>query len=107
MNSDKSSSTMAFASVAFGIISIIASCFGTSLIFGSIGLILALLSRGGSNAYPKNTVAGLILNAIGIFIGAMMILISIITIASFGSIDNFMNAAEKYLGHYYSTLGSM
>ena len=45
---------MAFASVAFGIISIIASCFGTSLIFGSIGLILALLSRGGSNAYPKN-----------------------------------------------------
>ena len=69
MNSDKSSSTMAFASVAFGIISIIASCFGTSLIFGSIGLILALLSRGGSNAYPKNAVAGLILNAIGIFIG--------------------------------------
>ena len=98
---------MAFASVAFGIISIIASCFGTSLIFGSIGLILALLSRGGSNAYPKNTVVGLILNAIGIFIGAMMILISIITIASFGSIDNFMNAAEKYLDHYYSTLGFM
>ena len=44
---------------------------------------------------------------LGIFIGAMMILISIITIASFGSIDNFMNAAEKYLDHYYSTLGSM
>lgn len=107
MNSDKSSSTMAFTSVAFGIISIIASCFGTSLIFGSIGLILSLLSRGGSNAYPKNAVAGLILNAIGIFIGAMMILISIITIASFGSIDNFMNAAEQYLDHYYSTLGSM
>ncbi len=107
MNSDKSSSTMAFASVAFGIISILASCFGSSLIFGSIGLILALLSRGGSNAYPKNTVIGLILNSIGIFIGAMMLLVSIITIASFGSIDNFMNAAQQYLDTYYSALGSM
>lgn len=107
MNSDKSSSTMAFASVAFGIISILASCFGSSLIYGSIGLILALLSRGGSNAYPKNTVIGLILNSIGIFIGAMMLLVSIITIASFGSIDNFMNAAQQYLDTYYSALGSM
>ncbi len=107
MDLDKSSSTMGFASVAFGIISIIASCFGTSLIFGSIGLILALLSRGGSNAYPKNAVIGLILNSIGIFIGAMMIIISIITIASFGSIDNFMNAAQQYLDNYYSSLGSM
>ena len=91
----------------FGIISIIASRFGTSDLLVRSGFILALLSRGGSNAYPKNTVAGLILNAIGIFIGAMMILISIITIASFGSIDNFMNAAEQYLDHYYSTLGSI
>lgn len=107
MNSDKSSSTMAFASIAFGIISILASCFGSSLIFGSIGLILALLSRGGSNAYPKNTITGLILNSIGIFIGAMMLLVSIITIASFGSIDNFMNAAQQYLDTYYSALGSM
>lgn len=104
---DKSSATMAFASIMFGIISIVASCFGTSLIFGSIGLILALLSRGGSNAYPKNTVIGLIVNSIGIFISAMMVIITIITIASFGSIDNFMNAAQTYLDNYYSTLGSM
>ena len=44
---------MAFASVAFGIISIIASCFGTSLIFGSIGLILALLSKAAAMPIPK------------------------------------------------------
>lgn len=104
---DKSSATMAFASIMFGIISIVASCFGTSLIFGSIGLILALLSRGGSNAYPKNTVIGLITNSIGIFIGAMMIIVSIIMILHFGSIDNFMNAAQAYLDSYYSTMGGM
>lgn len=104
---DKSSPSMAFASIAFGFVSVIGSCFGTSLIFGSIGLILALLSRGGSNTYTKPTITGLILNTIGIIIGAMMILVSIIVIISFGSLDNFMNATQNYLDAYYSAIGTM
>lgn len=104
-NGDKSSPSMAFASIAFGIISVITSCFGTSLIFGSLGMILALLSRGGSNNYPKNTVIGLALNIFGIVFGILLIVITVICVVSFGGVDNFMNAMQNYMNAYYSAYG--
>ncbi|MEE1248318.1 MAG: hypothetical protein UHU19_03710 [Lachnospiraceae bacterium] len=105
--SEQGSASMAFASLAFGIVSIITSCFGTSLIFGSLGLILALLSRGGSNAFPKNTIVGLTLNIIGVVIGCMLLLSSLILIVSFGGIENFMNTMQQYMDAYYSALDTI
>lgn len=101
---DKSSVSMALASAAFGFISILSGCMGTSLIFGSIGLILALLSRGGSNTYPKHTMLGIVLNSVGVFIGVISLLTGVILVAYFGSIDNFMDAAQKYLDSYQSMM---
>lgn len=105
--SEQGSASMAFASLAFGIVSIITSCFGTSLIFGSLGLILALLSRGGGNAFPKNTIVGLTLNIIGVVIGCMLLLSSLILIVSFGGIENFMNTMQQYMDAYYSALDTI
>lgn len=101
------SSSMAFASLAFGIVSLATSCFGTSLIFGSIGLILALLSRGGSNTFPKNTIIGLTLNIIGVSIGAMLLLSTLLLVISFGGVENFMNAMQQYMDAYSSALNTI
>lgn len=99
--------SMAFASLAFGIVSIVTSCFGTSLIFGSLGLILAILSRGSSNTFSKNAVIGLTLNIIGVIIGAMLILTTFLLIISFGGIENFMDTMQQYMDSYYSALNSL
>ena len=104
---EQGSASMAFASLAFGIVSIITSCFGTSLIFGSLGLILALLSKGGSNSLPKNTIIGLTLNIIGVVIGCMLLLSSLILVISFGGIESFMNAMQQYMDAYYSALDTI
>ena len=101
------SASMAFASLAFGIVSIVTSCFGTSLIFGSLGLILAILSRGSSNTFSKNAVIGLTLNIIGVIIGAMLILTTFLLIISFGGIENFMDTMQQYMDSYYSALNSL
>ena len=83
---EQGSASMAFASLAFGIVSIITSCFGTSLIFGSLGLTLHI---------------------IGVVIGCMLLLSSLILVISFGGIENFMNAMQQYMDAYYSALDTI
>ena len=69
--SPKQSNGLATASLVLGICSFIFICCGGSFIFGALGIILALLSRGASDI-SGNAKAGLILSIVGLVLSVIL-----------------------------------
>lgn len=93
------SAGMAIASLVMGIIGLVMSCcVYPAIIFGSLAIIFALLSRGGemtTNGYAK---AGLILGIIGIVCGILFLIYSLVTVFSqFGSFEGYMHYVEELM----------
>lgn len=96
---EKRSTSMAIASMVLAIAGLVMGCcVYPAIIFGSLAIILALLSRGGemtTNGYAK---AGLILGCIAIVFGILFFIYSLITVlVQFGGFEGYMNYVEKLM----------
>lgn len=96
---DVRSASMSIASMILGILGLVMSCcIYPAIIFGSLAIIFALLSRGGemnTNGYAK---AGLILGIIAIVFGILLFAYGLITlIARFGSIEGYLQYIEDLM----------
>lgn len=90
---------MAIASLVLGIAGLVMSCcIYPAIIFGSLAIILALLSRGGemtTNGYGK---AGLILGIIGIICGILFLAYGLfILFVQFGGPEGYLEYIEELL----------
>ena len=93
------SAGMAVASLLMGILGLVMSCcIYPPIIFGSLAIIFALLSRGGEmhmNSYAK---AGLILGIIAIICGILFLIYSILTLLiQFGGIEGYLQYIEDLM----------
>ena len=96
---DKRSSSMAIASMVMGIAGLVMSCcIYPAIIFGSLAIILGLLSRGGemtSNGYGK---AGLILGIISIVCCILFLIYGLyILFVQFGGMEGYLEYIEERL----------
>ena len=96
---DKRSQSMAIASLALAIAGmVLGCCVYSAIIFGSLAIILALLSRGGemtTNSYAK---AGLILGIIAIVFGILFLVYSLsVVMIQFGGFEGYMNYIEDLM----------
>lgn len=94
---DSSSNAMAIVSLILGILSIVTAwCYGIGIIFGIIGLILAIVSR------KKNKsgvgIAGLVCSIIGIVFSVFMIVCIVIVVAA---IMQDPTLYSQYFEYYY------
>ena len=96
---NKSSDNMALASFILGIIAVITSgCIYLAIVCGSLGIILALLSRGGEMKLTSRGIAGLTLSSIGLALTFLIYTAAFLFhIRSFGGSDAFM---EEYMKLY-------
>lgn len=93
------SAGMSVASLIMGILGLVMSCcIYPPIIFGSLAIIFALLSRGGEmhmNSYAK---AGLILGIIAIICGILFLIYSILTLLiQFGGIEGYLQYIEDLM----------
>ena len=93
------SAGMSVTSLIMGIFGLIMSCcIYPAMIFGSLAIIFALLSRGGemhTNSYAK---AGLILGIIAIICGILFFIYSILTLLiQFGGIEGYLQSIEELI----------
>lgn len=96
---EKRSTSMAIASMALAIAGMVMGCcVYPAIIFGSLAIILALLSRGGemtTNGYAK---AGLILGSIAIVFGILFLIYSLtVLFIQFGGLEGYMNYIEELM----------
>ncbi len=96
---EKRSTSMAIASMALAIAGLVMGCcVYPAIIFGSLAIILALLSRGGemtTNGYAK---AGLILGSIAIIFGILFLIYSLtVLFIQFGGLEGYMNYIEELM----------
>lgn len=96
---EKRSTSMAIASMVLAIAGLVMGCcVYPAIIFGSLAIILALLSRGGemtTNGYAK---AGLILGCIAIVFGILFFIYGLITVlVQFGGFEGYMNYIEELM----------
>lgn len=85
---------MQSAAIVLGVVAIVTTCcIYSSIIFGSLSIVLALLSRGDQkNLTPQGKVA-VILSSIAIGLSVIAtVCMFVITIHQYGSIENFINA---------------
>ncbi len=96
---DKRSSSMAIASMVLGIAGLVLSCcIYPAIIFGSLAIIFALLSRGGemtTNGFGK---AGLILGVIAIICGILFLVYGLfILFVQFGGPEGYLEYIEDLM----------
>lgn len=91
------STGMAIASLVLGIMGVVLGCcIYPGFIFGSLAVILALLSRGGERNLNSFAIAGLVLGIVGIAIGIFMVLYSMITFfIAFGGWEGYINEIQR------------
>lgn len=96
---DKRSASMAIASMVLGIAGMVMSCcIYPAIIFGSLALLLAVLSRGGEMTFSNYAKAGMILGIIAIVCGILFLTISLITIyVEFEGFEGYLEYIEKML----------
>lgn len=96
---DKRSASMAIASMVIGIAGMVMSCcIYPAIIFGSLALLLAILSRGGKMTFSNYAKAGIILGILAIVCGILFLTISLITIyVEFGGFEGYMQYIEEML----------
>ena len=95
---------------------IMCCCIYPAIIFGSLALIFALLSRGGEMAMNSYAKAGMVLGIIGIVLGTLFLIYALVTVlAEFGGIEGYLNYIEDIMNdmgypdypethHFYDTL---
>ncbi|TGY96669.1 DUF4190 domain-containing protein [Petralouisia muris] len=93
------SAGMSVAAMIMGILGLVMSCcVYPAIVFGSLAIIFALLSRGGemhTNGYAK---AGLILGIIGIVCGILFLMYSFFTLlVQFGGWEGYLNYIEELM----------
>ena len=96
---NKRSDNMALASFILGIIAILTSgCIYLAIVCGSLGIILALLSRGGEMKLSSRGTAGLALSSIGLALTLLIYITAFVFIIYYyGGLDAFM---EEYMNLY-------
>lgn len=94
---DKRSAGMALASMVLGIIALTTcGCIYSAMVCGALGIILALLSRGGEQTLDSRARTGLILSSIGlaltfiIYIGTFLAMLR-----EYGGIDGILQEFMK------------
>ena len=100
-NTDKNSNGLAIASLVLGIVSIVTCCVG-GFMFGSLGIILALLSKGKEQKYDTKAKVGIVTSITGMVLGIVIIILLIIDVAVFSGsngFDNIMQYYEQQLEH--------
>lgn len=100
------SEKMATASMVLGIVATVTSgCVYPALVCGSLGIILALLSRGGEMKLSNQGKIGLILGVLGLISGIAFFIFAFYTVIhTYGSFDNFM---KEYMELYNSLAGEL
>lgn len=93
------SAGMSVASLVIGILGLaMGCCVYPPIIFGSLAILFALLSRGGGmhmNSYGK---AGLVLGIIGIACGILILMYSFYTLmAEFGGLEGYLQYIEEMM----------
>lgn len=97
---EKRSSGMAVASLVLGICGIVTGlCPYTGFIFGSLALILGLLSRGGEMTMTGQAKTGVVLGSFGIALSALVMVISIPAALNTFKEDTFA-PYEKFFEEY-------
>lgn len=93
------SAGMSVASTILGILSLImCCCIYPAIIFGSLALIFALLSRGGEMTMNSYATAGMILGIIGIVLGILFLIYAFAAVfTEFGGIEGYMKEIENIL----------
>lgn len=96
---NKRSDNMALASFILGIIAIVTSgCIYPGIICGALGMILALLSRGGEMTLTSKATAGLALSSIGLILTLLIFAAAFLFVLNrFGGLDAFM---QEYMNYY-------
>ncbi len=97
---NKRSDSMATASFVLGLIALLTcSCIYSAMVCGALGMILALLSRGGEmklNMYGKT---GLLLSSAGLFLSiAFYVIMLVFLLNTYGGIDGIMQEYMNILG---------
>ncbi|MDD3278840.1 MAG: DUF4190 domain-containing protein [Lachnospiraceae bacterium] len=100
------STGMATASLVLGICALVFSCCGGSCVFGAIGIILAILSRGAGRMNTQAKV-GLGLSIGSIFLGIIMVIFFMISSISSGALQDYAHIMEEYSEEYSDALDSM
>lgn len=90
---------MAMASVILGVAALLTSCcIYVALPCGALGIILALLSRGGHMTMSSQAKLGLILSAVGLALTILIIVVSFVFVFSYyGGMDGLM---QEYMNIY-------
>lgn len=90
---------MALASLILGSIAVVTSgCIYLALVCGALGIIFALLSRGGEMSLTSKGTAGLVLSSAGLILTLLIYTAAFLFIISrFGGIDAFM---QEYMELY-------
>ncbi len=103
---DKRSEPMTAAAIVFSIVAICTiCCVYSSIICGSLGIIFALLSKGGELTMSQNSKAALILSAIAIGLTVLLTAASFAAvILRFGSLDAFLKAYLELINAYSAGL---
>lgn len=96
---EKRSTSMAIASMALAIAGLVMGCcVYPAIIFGSLAIILALLSRGGERTTSGYAKAGLILGSIAIIFGILFLIYSLtVLFIQFGGLEGYMNYMEEIM----------
>lgn len=79
---EKAASSLAMASMIFGILSIAGTFCCMPFIFSAIGIALALLSKGASRCLTSQAKTGLVCSAIGLVTSFVMIIVLIVVEAT-------------------------
>ena len=93
------SAGMSLASMVMGILGLVMSCcVYPVIVFGSLAIIFALLSRGGEMSMNSYARAGMILGIVGLVFGIALLLYSLYTLMiEFGGIEGYMEHIEELL----------
>ena len=76
-NKERAADSLATASLVLGIISIVSILCCCPFVFSAIGIVLALLSKGGEKVFRPRAKTGLILSIVGLVVSFVLITVSI------------------------------
>lgn len=104
MPGDKRSRTMAAAAVILGVIAFsTACCFYIPYICGSLGIIFALLSKGGEMTMSQNAKTALWVSVSAVILTTVLLIVSFaVVILQYGSLDAFWKAYMEMVEAYSS-----
>ncbi len=103
---DRHSQRMETLSLIMGVIALVTMCtVYPTLICGSLGIVFALLSRGGEFSMQSRAKVGLTLSAVALgIIIAMVVYTLVVAQIYFGGIENMMREMYQMMGLDYDAL---